>query len=122
MKMKDAPSDNLAAFEAAAAVQDKARYVLRLYVTGTTRHSTRAVVNIRKICEEHLQGRYELRIVDILQHPTLLENEQIIAAPTLIKKLPLPLRRFIGDMSQTERILRGLDLPETKSSAPSPPQ
>ena len=70
----------------------------------------RAIVNIRKICEEHLQGRYELEVVDISQHPTLAEGEQIIAAPTLIKKLPLPLRRFIGDMSQTERILLGLDL------------
>jgi circadian clock protein KaiB len=120
--MKDAPADNLAAFEAAAAVQDKTRYVLRLYVTGTTQHSARAIVNIRKICEEHLQGRYELEIVDISQHPTLLESEQIIAAPTLIKKLPAPLRRFIGDMSQTERILRGLDLREKKSSDPSPEQ
>ena len=122
MKIKDAPADNLAAFEAAAAVQDKTRYVLRLYVTGTTQHSARAIVNIRKICEEHLQGRYELEIVDISQHPTLLESEQIIAAPTLIKKLPAPLRRFIGDMSQTERILRGLDLREKKSSHPSPEQ
>ncbi|MGZ8191072.1 MAG: circadian clock KaiB family protein, partial [Methylococcaceae bacterium] len=66
--------------------------------------------NIRKICEEHLQGRYDLEVVDISQNPTLAEGEQIIAAPTLIKKLPLPLRRFIGDMSQTERILLGLDL------------
>jgi len=122
VKIKDAPADNLAAFEAAAAVQDKTRYVLRLYVTGTTQHSARAIVNIRKICEEHLQGRYELEIVDISQHPTLLESEQIIAAPTLIKKLPAPLRRFIGDMSQTERILRGLDLREKKSSHPSPEQ
>lgn len=97
-------------FEAAAADLDNARYVLGLYVTGTTRNSERAIVNIRKICEEHLQGRYDLQIVDISQHPTLAEGEQIIAAPTLIKKLPLPLRRFIGDMSQSERILLGLDL------------
>lgn len=93
-----------------AAAQADARYVLRLYVTGTTPRSMRAVVNIRKICEEHLRGRYNLEVIDILQHPTLAEGEQIIAAPTLIKKLPLPLRRFIGDMSQTERILLGLDL------------
>jgi len=122
MKKKQPPADDLAAFEAAAAAHDKARYVLRLYVTGTTRHSARAIVNIRKICEEHLQGRYELEIVDISQHPTLVEGEQIIAAPTLVKKLPLPLRRFIGDMSQTERILLGLDLRETKSSHLSPVQ
>ncbi len=110
MKKKDAPPNDLAALEAVAAAHDKARYVLRLYVTGTTLHSSRAIVNIRKICEEHLQGRYELEIVDISVHRSLVEGEQIIAAPTLIKKLPLPLRRFIGDMSQTERILLGLDL------------
>jgi len=110
MKTKDAPPYDLAALEAAAAAHDNARYVLRLYITGTTRLSSRAIVNIRRICEEHLQGRYELEIVDISEHQTLAEGEQIIAAPTLIKKLPLPLRRFIGDMSQTERILLGLDL------------
>jgi len=115
LKKKDAPPNDLVALEAAAALHDKARYVLRLYVTGATRHSTRAIVNIRKICEEHLQGRYELVIVDISQHPTLVEGDQIIAAPTLIKKMPLPPRRFIGDMSQTERILVGLDLRETKN-------
>jgi len=120
MKTKDAPRDHLAAIEAAAAAHDKARYILRLYVTGTTRLSSRAAVNIRTICEQHLQGRYELEIVDISVHRTLVEGEQIIAAPTLIKKLPLPLRRFIGDMSQTERILLGLDLRETNNSPPSP--
>lgn len=98
------------ALEDAASVQDDAHYVLRLYVTGNTPRAMRAVVNIRKICEEHLEGRYDLEIIDITQHPTLAEGEQIIAAPTLIKKLPQPLRRFIGDMSQTERILLGLDL------------
>jgi circadian clock protein KaiB len=86
------------------------KYVLRLYVTGMTPRSTKAVENIKKICEEHLKGRYDLEIIDIYQQPTLAEGEQIIAAPTLIKKLPLPLRRFIGDMSMTENILLGLDL------------
>ena len=100
----------LEAVEAAIANQSNARYLLKLYITGTTPSSTKALVNIRKICEEHLQGRYDLEVIDISQHPTLAEGEQIIAAPTLIKKLPLPLRRFIGDMSQTERILLGLDL------------
>ncbi len=120
MKKKEAPPTDLAAFEtAAAAARDNATYVLRLYVTGTTQQSTQAIVNIRKICEEHLQGRYELEIVDISQHPTLVEGEEIIAAPTLVKKLPLPLRRFTGDMSQTERILLGLDLRETQTSHPS---
>jgi circadian clock protein KaiB len=112
MKERGPAADATAAMEEAAASQDTARYVLRLYVTGTTPHSMRAIVNIRKICEEHLQGRYDLEVVDISLHPTLAEGEQIIAAPTLIKKLPLPLRRFIGDMSQTERILLGLDLRE----------
>jgi circadian clock protein KaiB len=100
----------LEAMEAAIANQSNARYLLKLYITGTTPSSTKALVNIRKICEEHLHGRYDLEVIDISQHPTLAEGEQIIAAPTLIKKLPLPLRRFIGDMSQTERILLGLDL------------
>jgi circadian clock protein KaiB len=86
------------------------RYVLRLYVTGMTPRSTRAVENVRKICEEHLAGRYELEVVDIYQQPGLARGEQIIAAPTLIKKLPLPLRRIIGDLSSTERVLVGLDI------------
>ena len=86
------------------------RYVLRLYVTGMTARSTRAVENVRAICEEHLEGRYELEVIDIYQQPTLAVGEQIIAAPTLIKKLPLPLRRVIGDMSNTDRVLLGLDI------------
>jgi circadian clock protein KaiB len=86
------------------------RYILKLYVTGMTKNSVRAIQNIRKICEEHLDGNYELEVIDIYQHPTLASDEQIIAAPTLIKKLPLPLRKFIGDLSGTEKILLGLDL------------
>jgi circadian clock protein KaiB len=85
-------------------------YVLRLYVTGMTPRSTRAVENVRLICEEHLQGRYDLEVIDIYQQPILAKGEQILAAPTLIKKLPLPLRRVIGDLSNTERVLLGLDL------------
>ena len=108
-KNTPAPHDS-ADFEAAAAAYANARYVLRLYVTGTTPHSTRAIINIRKICEEHLNGRYDLEVIDIAQNSKVAEGEQIIAAPTLIKKLPLPQRRFIGDMSKPERILLGLDL------------
>jgi len=85
-------------------------YVLRLYVTGTTPNSLNAIDNIRKICEEHLKGRYDLQVIDLYQQPSLAKGEQIIATPTLIKKLPLPLRRIIGDMSSTERVLVGLDL------------
>jgi circadian clock protein KaiB len=86
------------------------KYVLRLYVAGTTPRSLWAVANIRKICEEYLPGRYDLEVVDIYQQPTLARGAQIIAAPTLIKKLPLPLRKFVGDMAHKERILVGLDL------------
>jgi circadian clock protein KaiB len=110
MNKNDSPPTELETMEAAIAAHDKAHYVLKLYITGTTPSSMKAIVNIRKICEEHLYGRYDLEVVDISQHPMLAEGEQIIAAPTLIKKLPLPLRRFIGDLSQTERILLGLDL------------
>lgn len=86
------------------------RYVLRLYVTGMTPRSIRALENVRIICEEHLRGQYELEVIDIYQQPALAKGEQIIAAPTLIKKLPLPLRRVVGDMSSTERVLLGLDI------------
>ena len=95
---------------AAAAGPAAQRYVLRLYVTGMTPRSTRAIENVRSICEEHLKGRYELEVIDIYQQPVLAKGEQIIAAPTLIKQLPSPLRRIIGDMSNKERLLLGLDL------------
>jgi circadian clock protein KaiB len=85
-------------------------YVLRLYVAGTTSKSLRAVANIKEICETSLKNRYDLEVIDIYQQPVLTKGEQIIAAPTLVKQLPLPLRKFIGDMSDTERILVGLDL------------
>ena len=97
-------------FEQAAAKLDRAKYILRLYVTGMTPKSTRAIANVQKLCEEYLDGRYELKVIDIYQQPKLAKGEQIIATPTLIKKLPLPLRRLIGDMSDTERFLVGIDL------------
>jgi circadian clock protein KaiB len=86
------------------------RYVLRLYVAGHTLKSIDAITNIKKICEENLKGHYVLDVIDLYQQPQLAQGEQIIAVPTLIKKLPLPLRRIIGDMSNTERVLVGLDL------------
>lgn len=104
------PRDIQADLEKAALEQQTQCYVLRLYIAGMTPRSTLAVQNIRRFCEEHLQGRYDLEVIDLYQHPTLAEGEQILAAPTLIKKLPLPLRRFIGDMSDTDRILVGMDL------------
>jgi circadian clock protein KaiB len=86
------------------------RYILKLYVAGMTSRSTRAVENVRAFCEKHLEGRYDLQVIDVYQQPALARTEQLIAAPTLIKKLPLPLRRLIGDMSSEERVLVGLDL------------
>ena len=96
--------------EKAAAGRARESYVLRLYVTGMTPKSTQAIANVEKLCKEHLAGRYELKVVDIYQQPNLVQGEQIIATPTLIKKLPLPLRKLIGDMSDTERFLVGIDL------------
>jgi len=96
--------------EEASKKYENQTYVLKLYVTGMTAKSARAIMNIRKICEEHLKGRYDLDVIDIYQNPVLARGEQIIAAPTLIKKLPHPIRKFIGDMSDTDRILIGLDL------------
>jgi len=84
--------------------------ILRLYLTGTTPASIRALTNLKRICEEHLQGLYELEVIDIYQRPHLLAGEQILAAPTLIKQLPPPLRRLVGDMSNTDQVLLGLDL------------
>ena len=88
----------------------RGKYVLHLYVTGLTPNSTRAITHIKNLCETHLKGRYDLRIIDIYQKPALAKGEQIIAAPTLIKKLPLPLRRLVGDLSKEDRVLFGLDL------------
>ena len=88
----------------------KAKYLLRLYVTGTTGGSMRAIQNVRRICEEHLRGLYDLEVVDIYKNLPLARGDQIIAAPTLIKRLPEPLRRLIGDMSDEQRVLVGLDI------------
>ena len=90
------------------------KYILRLYVTGTTNRSVLALTNLKKICEEYLDGRYELEVIDLYKMPGLAKDEQIIAAPTLIKKLPLPFRRIIGDMSNKEKVLLGLDLKRIK--------
>jgi len=87
-----------------------AKYRLRLYVTGTTAKSVRAIQNVRRICEEHLRGLYDLEVVDIYKNLPLARGDQIIAAPTLIKRLPEPLRRLIGDMSDEQRVLVGLDI------------
>ena len=111
------PRDVRATFEKAAHAPPDERYVLRLYVTGMTARSARAVKNLRAICDEYLEGRYDLEVIDIYQQPVLAKGEQIIAAPTLIKKLPLPMRRIIGDMSNRERVLLGLDLVRSDAHA-----
>ncbi len=90
--------------------EEARRYVLKLYIAGQSPKSVNAITNIKKICEENLQGRYELDVIDLYQQPQLAQGEQIIAIPTLIRKLPPPLRRIIGDMSNTERVLVGLDI------------
>jgi circadian clock protein KaiB len=86
-------------------------YLLRLYVTGNTPRSLRAVEAVRGACEEHLRGRYRLEVIDIYQQPELARSEQLVAAPTLVKRHPLPARRLVGDMSRNDRVLAGLGLP-----------
>jgi circadian clock protein KaiB len=95
-----------------ADLQDTQQYVLRLYVTGMTPRSTRAIRSIRSICEEFLAGRFSLEIIDVYQQPALIRDEQIFATPTLVKKGPEPERRMIGDMSNRARVMAGLGLRE----------
>lgn len=98
------------ALERSSARPGEPQCVLRLYVAGMTPRSGRAIANINEICQEHLKGHYALQVIDLYQQPTLAKGDQIIAVPTLIRKLPLPLRRIIGDLSDRERVLVGLDL------------
>jgi circadian clock protein KaiB len=88
----------------------QAKYVLRLYISGSTLKSALAVENIKRVCEQHLNGRYDLEVIDIYQQAHLARDEQIVAVPTLIKRLPPPLRRLVGDMSDLKKVLFGLDL------------
>ena len=90
---------------------ENSKYVLRLYVAGSTPQSSRAITNIKRICETHLKGRYVLTVVDLYEHRERAREDQIMVAPTLVRQSPLPLRRLIGDLSQTERVLAALDLP-----------
>ncbi len=85
-------------------------YRLRLYVAGQTPKSVLAFTNLKQICEEHLQGRYDIEIIDLLQNPQLARGDQILAVPTLVRRLPEPIKKIIGDLSNTERVLVGLDL------------
>jgi circadian clock protein KaiB len=86
------------------------RYTLRLYVSGATPSSTRAIEHVKTLCEEHLPGRYDLEVVDVYQQPGLAEDDRILATPTLVRRLPLPLRRLVGDLSDPERVLGRLNL------------
>jgi len=89
---------------------EEGRWDLRLYVAGRSPKSVLAIVNLRRLCEEHLPGRYTIELVDLLEEPQLAEGDQIVAIPTLVRKLPEPMRKIIGDLSNTERTLVGLDL------------
>jgi circadian clock protein KaiB len=105
------PDDDVKVFEKALGAQPGSEhYRLRLFVTGSTPRSARAIRNIRTICEKKLHGRYDLEVVDIYQHPEQAKPEQIVVAPTLIKQLPLPVRRLIGDLSDQQRVLAGLNI------------
>lgn len=104
------PADKSAEFERLLEEEKHARFVLRLYVTGLTTRSTQAINAVKDLCEQELKGRYELEVVDVSKRPDLAKEENIIAVPTLVKKLPLPLRRLIGDLSDKDRVLLGLDL------------
>jgi len=107
---KNKTKDSTKEFERNLAQKRKEKYLLRLYVAGMTTKSKQAIQNVKQICDELLMGRCELEVIDVFRNPILARGEQIIATPTLLKKVPLPLRRFIGDMSEKERILVGLDL------------
>jgi circadian clock protein KaiB len=92
----------------------KKGYELRLYVAGQTPRSIAAFANLKKICEEHLAGEYHIEVIDLLKEPQLASGDQIVAIPTLVRKLPAPIRKIIGDLSDTERVLVGLNLREQK--------
>jgi circadian clock protein KaiB len=111
--------DSTKAFEDALADKSSARYVLRLYVTGTTPRSARAIENIRTVCEANLRGRYDLEVIDIYQQPEQAKPAQILVTPTLVKTLPLPFRKMIGDLSDRERVLAALDI--VRSPPPAKP-
>lgn len=104
MTLEDHMGDN------AEEAVDDGHYNLRLYVAGKTARSSAALTNLKAICEEHLAGRYRIEVVDLLEHPQLAAGDQILAVPTLVRRLPPPLKRIIGNLSNTERVLVGLDL------------
>jgi circadian clock protein KaiB len=110
MKESEPDDDSKAFEEALAAAPSETQYLLRLFVSGITPKSSRAIQNIRALCEKRLHGHYELEVIDIYQHPEHVKPEQIIVTPTLVKKLPAPLRKIIGDLSDEAKLLVGLDI------------
>ncbi len=104
------PDQNLGEFERLVSDLPRPKYVFRLYIAGNTMRSTQAIANVRRICDQYLAGFYELEVIDVYQSPGATKNSDIIALPTLIKELPLPMKRFIGDMSDEEKIVIGLKL------------
>ncbi len=118
MKRSEEIDQDTRTFEDAMVAEPQAEYYgLRLFVSGTTPRSIRAIQNIKALCEKQLCGRYDLEVIDLYQHPELAKPEQIVVTPTLVKKLPLPLRKIIGDLSDQERVLVGLDIIARKTSA-----
>ena len=107
-KADESPISRTEQFEALASSEP--RYVLRLYVSGATPKSLRAINNIKRICEDELKDRYSLEVIDVYQQPELLAQDQVIAAPTLIRQLPAPIRKLVGDLENNEHVLKGLDL------------
>lgn len=109
--MKDESQDNYGAQPLESdTISNQEVYILRLYVAGQTRKSLTAFANLKKICEEHLGGKYRIEVVDLLENPKLAKGDQILAVPTLVRRLPPPIKKIIGDLSNTERVLIGLDL------------
>jgi circadian clock protein KaiB len=117
MNTKTASKDRLRPRTSAATRAAEAHWDLRLYVAGATANSIKALANLKTICEEHLKGRYNIEVIDLLKHPMLARGEMIIALPALVRKIPLPIRNIIGDLSNTEKVLIGLDLRERESTA-----
>jgi|HubBroStandDraft_6_1064221.scaffolds.fasta_scaffold1496645_2 circadian clock protein KaiB len=118
--MRSRNEDATKEFERALGNPKIGHYLLRLYVTGSTPKSALAIRNIQAICEERLKGRYQLEVIDIYQNPGVARPEQIVVVPTLVKTLPLPVRRIIGDLSNLERVLIGLDIVPRQASAEGP--
>lgn len=121
MKTKAGSRNSTSEFEKTLAESGKGRFVLRLYLTGTSSRSLKAVETVKTLCEQHLKGRYDLEVIDLYQQPELAKAAQIFAAPTLVKELPPPLRKLIGDLSDPDHLLVALNLKkEEKKTCRSP--